>query len=99
VLGSGAARQFLAIGGAAPFNSQHDPTRSTEEGNMGSLSIFHLLILIVVLVTLVVPPVKILRKAGYSGWWVLLWLVPLGNLIGLWIFAFADWPNLANRQS
>ena len=37
---------------------------------------------------------KILQKAGYSGWWVLIWFIPLGNLVGLWIFALADWPTL-----
>jgi uncharacterized membrane protein YhaH (DUF805 family) len=64
---------------------------------MGGLSIFHWLIVLAVLATWIVPPVKILGKAGYSGWWVLLGFVPLVNLIALWIFAFADWPALAKR--
>ena len=33
------------------------------------------------------------RKAGWSSWWFLLWCVPLVNVIFLWIFAFAKWPN------
>ena len=45
---------------------------------------------------LIVPVVQIVRKAGYSGWWVLFAIVfsfiPLLNLILLWIFAFARWP-------
>ena len=52
---------------------------------------------LVVLFILLFPIVKILRKAGYSGWWVLLWFVPVGNLVALWIFAFADWPALRSR--
>jgi uncharacterized membrane protein YhaH (DUF805 family) len=60
---------------------------------MGSMSIWHWLIVIVVLLTAIVPSVKILGKAGYSGWWVLLVFVPLANIIAIWIFAFADWPT------
>jgi hypothetical protein len=38
--------------------------------------------------------VKILSKAGYSGWWVLIGLVPVANLVMLLVFAFSDWPVL-----
>jgi uncharacterized membrane protein YhaH (DUF805 family) len=39
--------------------------------------------------------VRVLHKAGYSGWWALLAFVPVVNLVMLYIFAFvADWPNL-----
>lgn len=37
--------------------------------------------------------VRVLHKAGYSGWWVLLVFVPLVNLIMVWVFAFAEWPR------
>jgi hypothetical protein len=40
------------------------------------------------------PMTKILRRTGYSGWWVLLLFVPLGNVVGLWCLAFARWPAL-----
>jgi hypothetical protein len=36
--------------------------------------------------------VRIIRRAGYSGWWVLMGLVPIGNLIMLGFFAFKEWP-------
>jgi hypothetical protein len=39
-----------------------------------------------------VPYILIIRKAGYSGWWVLTALIPLVNLIMLWVFALARWP-------
>jgi hypothetical protein len=63
---------------------------------MGGFSLVHLIIVLLVLFVFLFPMATILRKAGYSGWWVLLWFVPLGNLVGLWIFAFADWPALKN---
>jgi uncharacterized membrane protein YhaH (DUF805 family) len=64
---------------------------------MGSFSIFHWLIVIAVLVIYFVPTVKILNKAGYSGWWSLLLLVPLVNIVMLFVFAFADWPALRGQ--
>ena len=43
-------------------------------------------------IMMVVATVKILNKAGYSGWWVLIMLVPLVNMAMYIRFAFADWP-------
>jgi uncharacterized membrane protein YhaH (DUF805 family) len=42
---------------------------------------------------LLVPLWRIISKAGYSGAWALLSLIPFVNIIALWIFAFARWPN------
>lgn len=55
--------------------------------------ILQLLPLTLILLILLPPIVKIIRKAGYSGWWVLLWFVPIVNLIALWVFAFSKWPK------
>lgn len=35
---------------------------------------------------------RVLRRAGFSRWWVLLVLVPVVNLLALWWFAYARWP-------
>jgi uncharacterized membrane protein YhaH (DUF805 family) len=35
---------------------------------------------------------RVLRRAGFSRWWALLVLVPVVNLIGLWLFAYIRWP-------
>jgi hypothetical protein len=35
---------------------------------------------------------RIVERTGYSRWWLLTMVVPVLNLIMLWIFAFADWP-------
>jgi drug/metabolite transporter (DMT)-like permease len=40
---------------------------------------------------------RILNRAGYSRWWLLTMLVPLLNLIMLWVFAFANWPAARSR--
>ena len=58
----------------------------------GSLSLWHVIIFLIGLLIVFVPYILIIRKAGYSGWWVLLALIPLVNLIMLWVFALARWP-------
>ncbi len=41
---------------------------------------------------------RILNRAGYSRWWLLTAVVPLVNLIMLWVFAFAVWPAARPRD-
>ncbi|WP_197021642.1 hypothetical protein [Cellulomonas sp. HZM] len=36
--------------------------------------------------------VRIIQKAGYSGWWVLVGLVPVLNVVMFFVFAFGTWP-------
>jgi len=45
-----------------------------------------------------VPLWRIISKAGYSGAWALISLIPFINIIALWIFAFAKWPNERVRR-
>lgn len=37
--------------------------------------------------------VRVLHKAGFSGGWVLTQVIPIVNIIFIWVFAFAVWPN------
>lgn len=39
---------------------------------------------------------RILQKAGLDGHWALVLLVPIVNIIMIWVFAFSHWPNLRN---
>lgn len=61
---------------------------------MGSstFSIWHLLILLAFVAFALFPFWRILNKAGYSGAWSILTLVPGVNLIVLWVFALVEWP-------
>jgi hypothetical protein len=65
---------------------------------MNGLSIWHWLVLIVVVVVLVWPVAKILRRAGFSGWWSILMFVPIANYVALWVFALARWPMLEKSR-
>jgi hypothetical protein len=66
---------------------------------MGGLSILHLLIVVVILILYFLPIVKILQKAGYSGWWCLIVFVPLVNVVMFYVFAFANWPVLRDKRA
>ena len=66
---------------------------------LGVALFFVWLIVIAILAVLYfIPVVKILQKAGYSGWWCLIVFVPLLNIIMLYVFAFADWPALRSQN-
>ena len=62
-------------------------------------NVISLIVLIGFSLIFLIPAAKILSKAGYSGWWCLIWFVPLVNVIMFWVFAFADWPTLRQPRS
>jgi hypothetical protein len=49
--------------------------------------------MILAAVIFVIPAWKIVEKAGYPGAWALLVLVPVVNIVALWVFAFSVWPK------
>lgn len=57
-------------------------------GLLGSLSLIYGAITVLMLI----GSVAIVRKAGYSGWWVLTGFVPMLNIVMFLVFAFSDWP-------
>ena len=59
-----------------------------------ALLIFGVFVLLVVVVIKAVIFCKIFSKAGYSWALGLLMLVPIANIIMLFVLAFADWPIL-----
>ncbi|PMS17796.1 hypothetical protein [Trinickia soli] len=56
------------------------------------MGIWSWLIILVFSIVMLYPYVRIIRRTGHSGWWVLIMFVPLVNLAMLWVFAFAKWP-------
>jgi hypothetical protein len=41
----------------------------------------------------VIPLWSIARRVGWSPWWSLFVLVPIANLVFLWLLAFRSWPR------
>jgi uncharacterized membrane protein YhaH (DUF805 family) len=70
---------------------------------MGSFGPIHIIIILlcflVIFPVVLIPISKILRRAGWSGWLCLLYLIPIANLILLWVFAFGDWPTLPEKSN
>ena len=51
-----------------------------------------LILYFALVIGMIVGYAKIISKAGYSPWFVLLGLVPLVNIVMFFVFAFSDWP-------
>ena len=60
---------------------------------MVSLTIWHWIFFPIGAVLFVVPAWRIVRKAGFHGALSLLGLIPIVNIVLLWVFAFVKWPN------
>jgi len=50
------------------------------------------IIAVAIWVIFLIAYVKIISRAGYSGWWVLVMFVPILNIVMLLVFAFKEWP-------
>jgi membrane protein DedA with SNARE-associated domain len=44
-------------------------------------------------VIILIPVVRLLKRTGHHTAWSLLFVIPLVNVIALWIFAFKSWPT------
>jgi energy-coupling factor transporter transmembrane protein EcfT len=51
-----------------------------------------LFVYIAIAVLGIIAAVKVVSKAGYSGWWVLIGFVPIIGSIFVLVFAFSTWP-------
>lgn len=65
---------------------------------MEHFTAWQLLVSLIVLAACIYPFVRIVRRTGHSGWWVLTMIVPILNFVMLWVFAFARWPAVDDRQ-
>ncbi len=50
------------------------------------------LVWLAVMASIVVAWAHILRKAGYSAWWVFIGFVPVANIVMFFVFAYTRWP-------
>ena len=57
------------------------------------------IIILVALAVIIVPFWFICKKAGFSPWLSLLNIIPLGNLILIYVLAFADWKVMPAPQA
>ena len=61
--------------------------------------LFILFFVAVALALLFWPTIRILKRLGLSPWMSLLLIVPVGNLLLLWIVAYSDWRDVKTISS
>lgn len=59
---------------------------------MFGLGLPEFIIMVIIGVVIALPNWKIFSKAGFSGWWSLLMVVPVVNILLEYYLAFAEWP-------
>ena len=47
----------------------------------------------VLAVLILIPAYRLAERVGYPGWYAFLLLIPILNLVLLWMFAFKPWPK------
>jgi len=62
----------------------------------GSVAI---IVYLAILLIFLIAYIRIIQKAGYSGWWVLVGIVPVLNVVMFLVFAFSRWPVLRERDA
>lgn len=67
--------------------------------NLPHYGLGHWILLALALFVYLYPMSRVLRRIGVSPYWSLLALVPLANLLGLWVLAFSEWPAKGSSSS
>ena len=66
---------------------------------MWEYGIIHWLLFTVIVLVIIYPIGRILRRLGFSPFWSVLVFIPLANLLSLWILAFSEWPSARDSAS
>jgi len=69
-----------------------------QESNLEQTSLLGFVPLILLLILVVVPCWKIWTRTGNSGAWSLLMVLPIINIVSLWVLAYKRWPALENNS-
>jgi hypothetical protein len=67
--------------------------------DLPGLGVAHWLLFAAMVAVFLYPIGRILGRLGISPFWSVLALVPLVNLVALWILAFADWPATPKQEA
>jgi hypothetical protein len=65
--------------------------------DMGTIGLWHWIIVTLLLMLYGVPIATILGRLGYSKWWTIMFFIPLAQIIALWAFAYSRWPIVDRR--
>jgi hypothetical protein len=70
---------------------QNAPDTSSAQQALLFMGPIMLIICVIVLAVILIPFWFICKKAGFSPWLSLINIIPLGNIILIYILAFAEW--------
>ena len=70
-----------------------------EAEGMYQYSMWHGIVGLVLVIVFLWLASRVLAKAGFSGLWCLILLVPVVNIIMMWVFAFVSWPRLKKQPA
>jgi len=59
---------------------------------MGSFTIWHWVIVIVLVVVHLIPAARIVHRIGITRWYAVLLVLPLASFVALWVLAYMPWP-------
>lgn len=59
----------------------------------------HWVIFAVFIAVVLYPVGRILDRIGFSPFWSVVAMIPIVNLIALWVLAFTEWPRDSNRRT
>jgi hypothetical protein len=65
---------------------------------MTGYGLAHWIIFAVMVVIVLYPIGRILRRMGLSPFWSVLVFIPFVNLVSLWVLAFSDWPGERGKE-
>lgn len=66
--------------------------------NMMGYGYGHWFAFVIGAILILYPIGRILGRIGFSPFWSIVAVVPLVNLIGLWVMAFTDWPRIDRER-
>jgi hypothetical protein len=53
---------------------------------------------LVIAAAVLIPTARILRRAGLHAAWCIVAIIPILNIIGLWLFAYTRWPGVVEKE-
>jgi uncharacterized membrane protein YhaH (DUF805 family) len=65
---------------------------------MSDVSFGDVLLVVAMFAVVTYPLVRIIRRTGRSGWWVIVLMTPALTLIALYVFAFVRWPAIDGQR-
>ncbi len=60
--------------------------------NISILDVLVACLCVAVVIISVISIIRIIQRAGFSGWWILIMFFPVLNIVALWYFGFRRWP-------